>query len=57
MWKAKDVRFEAVRVVLNKATGTFLTDPTVVADVSFHCIGLTELSVTLVSASAEVWPR
>lgn len=57
----KDVWFEAVRVVLNKATGTFQTAPTVMAAVFFICIGFAEVSITFVSlwvsASTEVWLR
>lgn len=43
----KDVQFEAVRVVLNDATGKFQTAPTVMAAVCFHCIGFPEVSITL----------
>lgn len=59
--KAEDVWFEAVKVVLNKVTQKFPTDPTVTPAVSFHCIGFSELSITHVSlwvfASTEVWLR
>ena len=59
--EAKDVWFWAVRVVLTLTTGTFQIAPTVMAAIRFHCIGIAELSITLVSlwvsASAEVWLR